>query len=74
LLSYLLIIKLYLAKIVKVSYEYIPSPDAEERINRAYNMLFDPFDPSASLRTQGPFGLSSGSKTILSEIEVLIKF
>ena len=25
----------------KVIYEYIPSPDAEERLNRAYDMLFD---------------------------------
>ena len=28
----------------KVIYEYIPSPDGEERLNRAYDMLFDPFD------------------------------
>ena len=25
----------------KMSYEYIPSPDAEERLNRAFSMLFD---------------------------------
>ena len=28
----------------KVIYEYISSPDAEERVNRAFDMLFDPFD------------------------------
>lgn len=26
---------------LEVVYEYIPSPDAEERLNRAYDMLFD---------------------------------
>ena len=25
----------------KMSYEYIPSPDVEERVNRAFDMLFD---------------------------------
>ena len=25
----------------KVIYEYIPSPDAEERLSRAFSMLFD---------------------------------
>lgn len=25
----------------KVIYEYVPSPDAEERLNQAYYMLFD---------------------------------
>lgn len=25
----------------KMTYEYIPSPDGEERLNRAYDMLFD---------------------------------
>lgn len=25
----------------KVVYEYVPSPDAEERVNRAFDMLFD---------------------------------
>ena len=26
---------------LKVIYEYIPSPDAEERVNRAFGMIFD---------------------------------
>lgn len=25
----------------EVVYEYVPSPDAEERVNRAFDMLFD---------------------------------
>lgn len=25
----------------KVVYEYVPSPDAEERVNRTFAMLFD---------------------------------
>ena len=25
----------------KVIYEYVPSPDAEERVNRAFEIIFD---------------------------------
>lgn len=25
----------------KVIYEYVPSPDAEERVNRTFDMIFD---------------------------------
>lgn len=36
--------------VFKVSYEYVPSPDAEERLNRAFGMIFDKIEKEKLVR------------------------
>lgn len=32
----------------KVIYEYVPSPNAEERVNRAFDMIFDEVEKNST--------------------------